>query len=362
MGDGGGGAGGSGVDVNKGRSVRSRESFEYGPEMAAARTKYAPYVRNDEYGVIGELGTKVRVWVGTAVLVPVRMSLVVCVIFFFFLVCRCAVAAAAVVAWLRVEPRGAAPLYDGRRSPVVVWFGRWCARTLLFVLGFYYIEKRRVVGSGEDNSNSNSFVAVVSNHISYLDILYHMSDSFPSFVAKAGTRKVPLVGAISECMGCVYVDREVADATRNGVSGLVKARLEARRQEPHNYQPMLLFPEGTTTNGEYLLPFKTGAFLAGAPVKPVLLRYKWQHFSPAWETITAPRHIQLLCSQLYNTLEVVELPTYVPSAEEAVDPALYAANVRAYMAKEGGLVPSSLTLQDKRAYQSILLGKSFKGD
>lgn len=31
--------------------------------------------------------------------------------------------------------------------------------------------------------------------------------------------------------------------------------------------------QGTTTNGQYLLPFKSGAFLAGAPVQPVLIRY-----------------------------------------------------------------------------------------
>ena len=38
-------------------------------------------------------------------------------------------------------------------------------------------------------------------------------------------------------------------------------------------RPMLLFPEGTTTSGRCLLPFKTGAFLAGLPVQPVILRY-----------------------------------------------------------------------------------------
>ncbi len=31
--------------------------------------------------------------------------------------------------------------------------------------------------------------------------------------------------------------------------------------------------QGTTTNGDFLLPFKTGAFLAGAPVQPVILKY-----------------------------------------------------------------------------------------
>lgn len=31
--------------------------------------------------------------------------------------------------------------------------------------------------------------------------------------------------------------------------------------------------QGTTTNGDYLLPFRTGAFLAGVPLQPVLLQY-----------------------------------------------------------------------------------------
>lgn len=44
--------------------------------------------------------------------------------------------------------------------------------------------------------------------------------------------------------------------------------------------------EGTTTNGDYLLPFKTGAFLPKAPVLPVILRYPYQRFSPAWDTIS----------------------------------------------------------------------------
>lgn len=44
--------------------------------------------------------------------------------------------------------------------------------------------------------------------------------------------------------------------------------------------------EGTTTNGDYLLPFKTGAFLAKAPVQPVILRYPYKRFNPAWESMS----------------------------------------------------------------------------
>ena len=46
------------------------------------------------------------------------------------------------------------------------------------------------------------------------------------------------------------------------------------------------FTEGTTTNGGYVLPFKTGAFLARAPVQPVILKYPFKRFSPAWDTIS----------------------------------------------------------------------------
>jgi hypothetical protein len=37
---------------------------------------------------------------------------------------------------------------------------------------------------------------------------------------------------------------------------------------------LLLPPQGTTTNGRFLLPFKTGAFLAGVPVLPTIIHYK----------------------------------------------------------------------------------------
>lgn len=44
--------------------------------------------------------------------------------------------------------------------------------------------------------------------------------------------------------------------------------------------------EGTTTNGDYLLPFKTGAFLAKAPVQPVILRYPYKRFNAAWDSMS----------------------------------------------------------------------------
>jgi lysophosphatidylcholine acyltransferase/lyso-PAF acetyltransferase len=139
----------------------------------------------------------------------------------------------------------------------------------------------------------------------------------------------------SQAMGCIYVDRSKrpnGTGTQPGASALVKQRMEsmAAGRLPHA-RPMLLFPEGTTTNGQYMLQFRTGAFLAGAPLQPVIIRYKVGRFSPSWETITAPRHIFLLLCNPVHSVTCFELPVHVPTAEEREDPKLYAANVRLTM-------------------------------
>jgi lysophosphatidylcholine acyltransferase/lyso-PAF acetyltransferase len=48
--------------------------------------------------------------------------------------------------------------------------------------------------------------------------------------------------------------------------------IQTQQQPELELRPMLLFPEGTTSNGQMLLPFKTGAFLAGVPVLPVIIK------------------------------------------------------------------------------------------
>jgi lysophosphatidylcholine acyltransferase/lyso-PAF acetyltransferase len=98
-----------------------------------------------------------------------------------------------------------------------------------------------------------------------------------------------------------------------------------------NARPMLLFPEGTTTNGHYMLQFRKGAFLAGLPLQPVIIRYKVGRFSPSWETISAPRHIFLLLCNPVHSVTCFELPVYVPTPEEREDPKLFAENVRNMM-------------------------------
>ncbi|GER41388.1 1-acyl-sn-glycerol-3-phosphate acyltransferase [Striga asiatica] len=93
------------------------------------------------------------------------------------------------------------------------------------------------------------------------------------------------LAGICKCLGCIYVQRESKSSDFKDVSGVVNERIREAHQD--KYAPkMMLFPEGTTTNGDYLLPFKSGAFLSKAPVLPVILRYPFHRFSPAWDTIS----------------------------------------------------------------------------
>ncbi|XP_072979127.1 lysophospholipid acyltransferase LPEAT1-like [Typha angustifolia] len=325
--------------------------------------KYAPYVRIDAYGDMGrgELPFSEKLLLGIALvtLVPIRVAVGVMILIVYYLICR--------TCTLFSDPN----LEDGQedyahmvewRRRVVVRCGRFLSRVMLFLFGFYWIHDYYRILNTEDGY-AKQFVdserpgAIVSNHVSYLDILYHMSSSFPSFVAKRPVARLPLVGLISKCLGCVYVRRESRASDFKGVSGLVTERI----QEAHQNKlcpMMMLFPEGTTTNGDYLLPFKTGAFLAKAPVLPVILRYPYKRFSPAWDSISGVRHVSLLLCQFVNHIEVIHLPVYYPSDQEKEDPKLYASNVRKFMATEGKMILSDIGLAEKRFYHAVLNGNS----
>lgn len=86
----------------------------------------------------------------------------------------------------------------------IAQLGLVACRVCLWWLGFWRVTWIKVgqqgdVGSGGKGSDSTSKappVGIVSNHMSYCDILLHMSHSFPSFVARAQTRNQPIIGII----------------------------------------------------------------------------------------------------------------------------------------------------------------------
>ncbi|GAV59624.1 Acyltransferase domain-containing protein [Cephalotus follicularis] len=337
--------------------------------------KFAAYVRNDAYGPMGRgalpLEEKILLAIASITLVPIRVVLAFIILVFYYLICR-------VCTLFKSPNRGVEQEQEqeveevedyahmgGWRRAVIVRSGKVLSRAMLFVFGFYWISDTYKNLSTTTNQSEGKDQpeeperpgAIISNHVSYLDILYHMSSSFPSFVAKRSVAKLPLVGLISKCLGCVYVQRESKSSDFKGVSGVVTDRVQQAHQSS-SAPMMMLFPEGTTTNGDYLLPFKTGAFLARAPVLPVILRYPYQRFSPAWDSISGARHVIFLLCQFVNHIEVMRLPVYYPSQQEKDDPKLYADNVRKLMASEGNLILADIGLAEKRIYHAALNGNN----
>ncbi|HMF53923.1 MAG TPA: lysophospholipid acyltransferase family protein [Edaphobacter sp.] len=92
--------------------------------------------------------------------------------------------------------------------------------------------------------------AVISNHLSYLDIIVYAALHPCVFVSKAEVANYPVLGWMTTMAGTVYVARGHGGSAlkaRAGVEAALKADL-----------PVVFFPEGTTSNGSGLLKFHTG--------------------------------------------------------------------------------------------------------
>jgi lyso-ornithine lipid O-acyltransferase len=111
--------------------------------------------------------------------------------------------------------------------------------------------------------------AVISNHLSYLDIIVFATLHPCVFVAKEEIRRWPVVGWMTTMSGTVYVAR--------GHGGSAMRAREAMQAALDAGLPVVFFPEGTTSNGSQLLKFHSGLLsqvLDGdAPVTAAYLSY-----------------------------------------------------------------------------------------
>lgn len=101
------------------------------------------------------------------------------------------------------------------------------------------------------------------------------------------------------------------------------------------YLQIYIYPEGTCTNRSSLLSFKLGAFHAGVPVQPVIIKYPNAYDSITWtfDGLTWYQALHRTLAQFVLYCEIEFLPVYAPNADEIKDPTLFANNVRQEMAK-----------------------------
>ncbi|HZU88529.1 MAG TPA: lysophospholipid acyltransferase family protein [Stellaceae bacterium] len=145
-------------------------------------------------------------------------------------------------------------------SRLPVLYHRWCCH----ILGF------RVRSIGRPSPLRP--LLFTANHVSYADITILGSLLPASFIAKAEVANWPLFGWLAKLQRSVFVDRRVGSTT---------AQRDALRARLAKGEALILFAEGTSSDGNRVLPFKSALFdaaqhsVGGAPVavQPVSIAY-----------------------------------------------------------------------------------------
>ena len=142
---------------------------------------------------------------------------------------------------------------------------------------FYNQMLCRIIGikvTVEGNPPQNGLI--VSNHVSWKDILVLNALVPLSLIAKTEVSAWPLFGSLARLQGTVFVNRES--------KGSIIASLEEIQRRLLQGDVLVLFPESTTHTGKSILPFKSSFVAAaqrtGTEVVPVTIIYHSQHGLP----------------------------------------------------------------------------------
>ena len=109
---------------------------------------------------------------------------------------------------------------------------------------------------------------MAANHISWIDI--HVINAFKPhyFVAKSEVASWPIFGWMAKQLGTLFIERGKPNSIRNMVQEIASQL---------NQKAICIFPEGTSTDGKQVSPFKSNLFeaaiVANAPVYTLVIQY-----------------------------------------------------------------------------------------
>lgn len=132
----------------------------------------------------------------------------------------------------------------GVARPWTPWITQGVCRTAFVLLRMGYIVEGRQM---------NTAGCVVANHASWLDIFALNARKRVYFVSKAEVAAWPGIGWLARATGTVFINRTAREA---------RAQTEVFRERLTAGHRLLFFPEGTSTDGRRVLPFKTTLFAA----------------------------------------------------------------------------------------------------
>ena len=142
--------------------------------------------------------------------------------------------------------------------------------TRSFTLLLRMILNIKVTVQGDEGQLERGGYVIIADHMSYVDGMV-LGSIFPIvFVSKREVKRWPIVGQWNTLCGTIFIDRQHKQQV-----GLLVEEMKRKLQQEAN---LLLFPEGTSTNGEKMLPFQTVPLAAPlrnrSIIVPVTLTYK----------------------------------------------------------------------------------------
>ena len=149
--------------------------------------------------------------------------------------------------WLKAEQRHRSIRY-------------WCKQLLgIFKMQLHVIGAERLM---------DTHYLMAANHISWIDI--HAINAFQPhfFVAKSEVASWPIFGWMAKQLGTLFIERGRPNSIRNMVQEIASQL---------NQKAICIFPEGTSTDGKQVAPFKSNLFeaaiRANAPVYSLAIQY-----------------------------------------------------------------------------------------
>jgi 1-acyl-sn-glycerol-3-phosphate acyltransferase len=138
------------------------------------------------------------------------------------------------------------------------------ARIILSLLGVRVRVKHQ-----ERLHNAGHVRLIVANHLSYIDVLV-LASLVPSvFITSVELKNTALLGTLARLSGCIFVERRTPSGLKREIGDIASVLGQG--------VSVTLFPEGTTSNGDRVQPFKNSLFDAAvvtrADIVPLCFRY-----------------------------------------------------------------------------------------
>lgn len=151
-----------------------------------------------------------------------------------------------------------------KRLAFFMYTTSWYSALILRLLGF------TINVHGKSNFISNNGLLVVSNHLSYLDILVLASIRPMLFITSVEMKETFFLGMMTRFGGSLYVERRNTRNIKNEINNIAAAIKDGFT--------VALFPEATSSDGTTVLPFHASLFqparTAQASIVPVCIRYR----------------------------------------------------------------------------------------